>query len=92
MPVWSRGSPELLYLGEDGRVMAAAYSIRAGSFVPEKPHLWTPRRLVTFGLTSTFDLAPNGQRIACLLPGDTPEPAETLRHVMMVLNFFGELR
>ena len=92
MPVWSRTKPELLYQSEDGRAMAVSYSIRSGSFVPEKPRPWTPRQLAIIGLTSTFDLAPNGERVVALLPADTPEPRETLRHVTLMLNFPDELR
>jgi eukaryotic-like serine/threonine-protein kinase len=90
--VWSRTSPELLYQDENGRLMAASYTTSPGSFVPEKPRLWTARRLANMGFARNFDLAPDGQRVASLLPANTPESRETLRHVTVVLNFPDELR
>jgi len=91
-PVWSRTRPELLYEGDDGRIMAAAYTIRGTSFVPDKPRPWNPVRLATMGLTQAFDLAPDGERVVALLPADTPESRETLKHVTLMLNFPDELR
>jgi serine/threonine-protein kinase len=91
-PVWSRTSPEILYQGEDGRLMAASYTTRAGSFVPEKPRLWTTRKLAYMGFALNFDLAPDGQRVASLLPANTPESREAMGHVTVVLNFSDELR
>jgi len=76
-PVWSWTKPELLYQGEDGKLMVASYTIRGGSFVPEKPRLWTPTKLATIGLSLNFDLAPDGEHVAALLPPDRPEPRET---------------
>jgi serine/threonine-protein kinase len=92
MPVWSRTKPELLYQSEDSHIMAASYAIRGDSFVPEKPRIWTPRRLAAIGLGQTFDLAPDGDRVAAFLPADTPASREALGHVTLTLNFFDELR
>jgi serine/threonine-protein kinase len=92
VPVWSRTRPELLYQTEDGRVMAARYTIRGSSFIPEKPGLWTSRQLANIGSAPNFDLAPDGQYVAALLPADIPESRETLRHVTVMLNFVDELR
>jgi hypothetical protein len=71
MPVWSRTKPALLYQSEDGRAMAVSYSIRGGSFVPEKPRPWTPRQLAVIGLTSTLILRQMGARCG-FLPANTP--------------------
>lgn len=91
-PLWSRTRSELLYQGDGGRLMAASYTIRDGSFVPEKPRLWTTRRLATVGFSQSFDLAPDGEHVVGLIPADTPESRETLRHVGVLLNFPDELR
>jgi hypothetical protein len=72
--------------------MAASYMIRGGSFVPEKPRLWTARKLATIGFGQNFDLAPDGERVAGILPADTPESRETLRHITLMLNFPDEVR
>jgi hypothetical protein len=92
MPLWSRTKPEILYQGEDGHVMAASYSIREGSFVSEKPRLWTSLPTANLGLTQSFDLSPDGERIAGLLSADTPESRDARRHVNIMLNFSEELR
>jgi hypothetical protein len=91
-PLWSRTRSELLYQGDGGRLMAASYTVRDGSFVPEKPRLWTTRRLATVGFSQSFDLAPDGEHVVGLIPADTPESRETLRHVGVLLNFPDELR
>jgi hypothetical protein len=44
------------------------------------------------GLTQAFDLAPDGERVVALLPADTSESRETLKHVTLMLNFPDELR
>jgi serine/threonine-protein kinase len=91
-PVWSRTRPELIYQGEDGKLMAAGYTIRNGSLVPEKPRLWTPRKVASIGFGQNFDLAPDGEHVAGLLQPDTPGSREMLRHVTLMLNFPDELR
>jgi serine/threonine-protein kinase len=92
MPVWSRTRPELLYQSEDGRAMAVSYTVRGSSFEPDKPRPWTPRQLAILGLTPTYDLAPNGERVVALLPADTAGSRETPGHVTVMLNFPNELR
>src|SRR5262249_46270238 len=92
MPVWSRTKPELLYQTEDGRVMTARYTIRGESFLAEKPSLWNSARLAYLGFSPNFDLAPDGEHVAALLPAEAPEPRETLGHMTLMLNFPGELR
>jgi hypothetical protein len=82
----------VIHQGGDGRLMAASYMIRGGSFVPEKPRLWTARKLATIGFGQNFDLAPDGERVAGILPADTPESRETLRHITLMLNFPDEVR
>jgi serine/threonine-protein kinase len=91
-PVWSQTRHELLYQDEGGRVMAASYTIHGASFVPDKPHPWSPVRLATMGLTQAFDLAPGGDRLLALLPADNPESREMLKHMSLMLNFPDELR
>jgi serine/threonine-protein kinase len=90
-PVWSRTRPELLYEGDDGRIMAVTYTIRGASFVPDKPRPWNPVRLATMG-SLALDLVPDGERVVALLPADAPESRETLKHVTLMLNFPDEFR
>ncbi|MBY0507479.1 MAG: protein kinase [Bryobacteraceae bacterium] len=89
-PVWSRNGHELLFRNEDNRIMVATYSAKTDSFVPEKPRLWSDKRLADLGPTrgTNFDLAPDGKRVAALVPVETPQQS----HVTFLLNFADELQ
>jgi serine/threonine-protein kinase len=90
MPVWSAKSHEIFYRTEDERLMVADYTIQGNSFVTSKPRVWYANALANLGLTANFDVAPDGQRVAALLPDEaTPE---VRNHVTLLLNFFDELR
>jgi hypothetical protein len=40
----------------------------------------------------TFDLAPDGKRIVVMMPAESQEPQEAQHHVLLVVNFFDEVR
>jgi serine/threonine-protein kinase len=74
--------------------MVVGYTVNGDSFQPDKPRLWSGKRLAnvgTFG-NKNYDLAPNGKRIAALMPAETPEGQKAQSHVIFLLNFFDELR
>jgi Tol biopolymer transport system component len=91
-PLWSRDGHELFYRTEDQRIMIAHYSVQGRSFVAEKPRVWFERQLADLGLTVNFDLAPDGKHFAVLMPAESRQPQETGGHVMLVVNFFDEVR
>jgi serine/threonine-protein kinase len=91
-PVWSRAANELFYRTEDQLLMVTSYTVVGNSFVAGKPRVWSDRRLSNTGLTLNFDVAPDGKRFAALMPLESSVPREPQRHVMLVLNFFDELR
>jgi serine/threonine-protein kinase len=92
MPVWSRARHEIFYRTEDQRLMVATYTVKDDKFLADKPRLWFRGPLANLGLTANFDLAPDGERFAVLLPaGDTEQP-ETRNHMTLALDFFDELR
>jgi len=67
------------------------YTISGDSFVPDKPHVWSPKRLADVGRTPAFDIDPRGNRAAVLLyPGDKDPKPET--HLRVLLNIGDELR
>jgi hypothetical protein len=70
--------------------MVAACGIVAGSFRAERPRQWSPGRVSFWGGFRNFDLHPDGQRFAVLKPVD--ESDESGDHVVLVQNFFDELR
>ena len=72
--------------------MAASYTIKGNSFVAEKQRQWSPKPLVNLVRSvRNFDLAPDGKRIAALMPADKAEDPGVASHVTFLLNFFDEL-
>jgi serine/threonine-protein kinase len=89
---WSRTARELFYRTEDQRIMVANYTVQQGVFMAEKPRLWSSTRLADVGTAPNFDLAPDGKRVLALMPAESPTPPERQSHVMLVTNFFDEVR
>ena len=91
-PTWSRSRKELFYLGEDGRIMVAGYTVEGDSFRAEKPRVWSPGLVPLRGLGArTYDLHPDGERVAVVkASGDEAEARRD--KVVLILNFFDELR
>ena len=90
-PTWSRNRKELFYRAPDGTLMLAPYSVDGDAFRAEKPLLWSPGRVFFLGTNRTFDLHPDGQRVAVLKAAE--EQAEARRDkVVLIQNFFDELR
>ncbi len=83
-PRWSRTAKELFYV-EAGRLKALAYEVRAGAFRPVAATTLFELR----GLTTTFDVAPDGRRFLFLARPDATPDHDVIR---VVLNGFEELR
>jgi hypothetical protein len=92
MPVWNPTRRELYYRTEDERIMVATYSVNGDSFIAGKARQWSPRRLVNLGLTPNFDIAPDGNRFAVLMPHAPVDAKDMRRQATLVLNFSDELR
>jgi hypothetical protein len=65
--------------------MTAAYTVQGDTFRSEKPTLWAK------GPFTSFDLHPDGQRVAIVRPQESQSPARPGR-LVFVFNFFEELR
>ena len=91
-PMWSRG--DLFFETPDRHIMAAAYTVKADSFLAGKPRLWSEKTIGgSFFITKSADLAPDGKRMVVLLPAsDTKGAPEAQNHVVFLENFFDELR
>jgi serine/threonine-protein kinase len=72
--------------------MSVAYTVNGDSFVSGKPRLWTQTRMKLNGNLSTYDLAPDGKRLAAMLPNDGAGEQKPLTNLTFLLNFFDELR
>jgi hypothetical protein len=83
---------ELFYRTEDSRIMVTSYTVTRDTFAADKPRLWSEKTLENTGLTSNYDLDPNGRRFAVLMPAEGPESPTVQSHVMLITNFFDELR
>ena len=91
-PVWSRNGHELFFGTLDNRIMVAAYTVKGDSFVADKPRMWSEKQLGGTWYVKNFDLAPDGKRIAALMPVETAEAQQSQNHVIFLENFFDELR
>jgi WD40 repeat protein len=91
-PTWSQSRNELFYRTEDNRLMVVNYTVSGESFVASTPRVWSQTPLASLGIAPNFDLAPDGERMAVLLPAEVPEPPDSLSHATLMLNFFAELR
>jgi hypothetical protein len=93
LPKWSRGGRELFFRTLDNRIMVASYTVKGDSFVTDKPRVWSEKQLADFGpIVPNYDLAPDGKRIAALIPIERPEAQQAQTHVVFLMNFFDELR
>ena len=88
---WSQKRHELFYVAPDNRIMVASYTVDGDSFKADKPRLWSEQAILQnqAGFRS-FDLHPDGDRIAAAVPAGQPE--EKLDRVTFIFNFFDELR
>jgi serine/threonine-protein kinase len=93
LPVWSSNGHDLFYRTvADHRIMVASYMVRDDRFISQKPRVWSSRELANIGLVPNFDPAPDGKRFVALMRVESPEQRETQSHVMLVTNFFDEVR
>ena len=63
-----------------------------GTFIPGKPRVWVGKPLANVGLALNLDLAPDGKRFIVLMPAESTEARESKNHVMLITNFFDEVR
>ena len=86
-PAWLPKSRELLYQAGD-QIMAVGYTVSGDTFIAGKPRVWA----ASVRAASGFDVAPDGSRVAALMPVTPRDAAEQEHSVVFVMNFFDELR
>ena len=91
-PQWSRTAHELFFRTYDTQMITVApYAVKGDSFAPGKPQSWSERQLADIGNVN-YDLAPDGKRVAALMPAEEAGGQQPSSHVTFLLNFFDELR
>ena len=92
--MFSRNGRELFFRTQDSRmILVASYTAKGDAFVAEKPRVWSEKRIADTDLNGpNFDVAPDGKRIAALMPEETTEAQQAQSHVIFLENFFDELR
>ena len=90
-PKWSRNGKELFYQTMDNKIMVVTYIASGDSFHADKPQPWSPGQFTSLGANYTFDLHPDGKRIAVLKAPGT-EQAALVNKVSFIFNFFDEIR
>jgi serine/threonine protein kinase len=87
---WSQKRHELFYRAADNRIMVASYTVEGDSFKADKPRVWSDQPIMPSRTGRSFDLHPDGDRVAVGAPSNQSE--EKLDKVTFVFNFFDELR
>ena len=87
-PAWSSTRRELIYATPDQRIMAVPYSVNRDSFHAEKPRLLPNSRFVPRAVGRSFDLHPDGDRIALVKAPEAP----ARDHVILIFGFLDTLR
>jgi serine/threonine protein kinase/Tol biopolymer transport system component len=90
-PKWARNGKELFYQTMDNKIMVVTYTASGDSFHADKPQPWSPGQFTSLGANYTFDLHPDGKRIAVLKAPGTEQNA-AVNKVSFIFNFFDEVR
>jgi serine/threonine-protein kinase len=89
-PTWSRTRPELLFATEGGEIMVSSYTAAGDAFRSGRPVPWSEPRFQPGVTARSFDLHPDGERVA--LRRSYGETGDAPDSVIVVFNFFDELR
>ena len=86
-PRWSRTGDELVYQSGD-QLMTVRYSVNDTTFVADRPRVW----IASLGGASDWDLAPDGTRVAAVIPEASTQAPQQEHEIVMLQNFADELR
>jgi hypothetical protein len=90
---WSRDGQRIVYRAGD-QLMSVAYTVKGDAFVADAPKVWIERlgavEEVVWG--AVWDLAPDGERVIVVTPMESAEAPQPEHHVVILQNFFDELR
>ena len=74
--------------------MVVTYTVKGDSILADQPKLWSGKPLADLGQVGggNYDVAPDGKRVAALMPAESAEGKMSQTHVVFLENFFDELR
>ena len=73
--------------------MVVPYAGKGDVFVPEKPRLWTDKRLADVALFGrNLDIAPDGKRFVALMPAAAHDEQRAQNHVIFLQQFTDEVQ
>jgi serine/threonine-protein kinase len=91
-PVWSRAGRELIFRKPGEGLQAVSYTTKGDTFTASAPQVWSSVSLRDDSGFPSYDLAPDGKRIATFLASEDTPAQKPLTHLTFLLNFFDELR
>jgi Tol biopolymer transport system component len=92
-PVWSRNGRELFYLDRYAkRLMVVSYGVVGDFLEPSEPTVWSEKPVLDLGELYSYDVAPDGKRVAVVLYPDGMAEQKPAASLTFLLNFFDELR
>jgi Tol biopolymer transport system component len=91
VPRWSPKGNELFYRTDAQRLMVVAYKAQGASFTAGPPRPWSEHSFADTGVLPSFDVAPDGERVAALMPV-ARRNGQSANHATFMLNFADEVR
>jgi len=85
LPRWSRTGNKLFFASDDQAIMVASYVVQGDMFRSDKPRVWAK------GPFTTYDIHPDGERVAIVRPVESPASAKS-NQLAFVFNFFEDIR
>ena len=88
-PHWTSAGHELVYASGD-QLMTVSYTVNGPTFVADRPRVW----IASLGGASAanWDLAPDGKRVAAVIPEASTQAPQQEHEIVMLLNFADQLR
>jgi Tol biopolymer transport system component len=87
-PLWSRSE---LFFQQGDQIMAVPYTVADSRIDFGIPRLWSAHRLAPLGTIGGYSVAPDGNRIAAIVPDPISE-AQSARSVTLIINAVEEFR
>jgi hypothetical protein len=92
-PVWSPNGRDLFYQDRyTSKLKVVSYKIIGDTFAPGEPAVWSEKPILGFGELCSYDVAPDGKRVAVVLYPDGTAEQKPATSLTILLNFFDELK